>query len=155
MEMMASRPAIAAMPARTHRSSAPLHLACPARATHIRLSPRKHFSTSRASRSDAPPKSPFQAFIDTLREELRKSQDMQDNIRQLSGEAGKMQDSETMRRMKEVYERARIVASLKENPRLMKAADQLKRSGGHVGEAVNATLKQMEESELIRGVSRI
>ncbi|PWN44395.1 Tim44-domain-containing protein [Ceraceosorus guamensis] len=125
-----------------------------AAATSAAAPSRRHFSTTRAHR-DAPPKSPFQAFIDTLREELRKSQDMQDNIRQLSGEAGKMQDSETMKRMREVYERARIVTSLKENPRLMRAAETLRKNGGHVGEAVNATLKQMEESELIKGLGAV
>lgn len=80
---------------------------------------------------------------------------MQENLTQLQGEAGKVQDSETMRKMKEAYERARIITSLKENPRLQAAADALKKSGGQVGEAVNTTLKQMEESELIKGVSRL
>ncbi|PWN91153.1 Tim44-domain-containing protein [Acaromyces ingoldii] len=100
-------------------------------------------------------KSPFQAFVDTLKEELRKSQEMQDNMKQLQGEAGKVQDSETMRRMREAYEKARIVSSIKENPRLQAAADALRKSGGQVGDAVGATLRQMEESELIKGLGAI
>lgn len=91
--------------------------------------------------------------MDTLREELKKSQEMQDNMKQLQGDVGKMQDSETMRKMRDAYERARIVTSIKDNPRLQKAAEQLKKSGGQVGDAVSATLKQMEESEIIKGVS--
>lgn len=106
-------------------------------------------------RLDGPTKSPFQAFVDTLREELKKSQEMQENMKQLSGEAGKVQDSEAMKRMREAYERARIVASIKENPRLMKAAEQLRKSGGQVGDAVGATLRQMEESELVKGLGAI
>lgn len=106
-------------------------------------------------RLDGPTKSPFQAFVDTLREELKKSQEMQDNMRQLQGEAGKVQDSETMKKMREAYERARIITSIKENPRLQKAADALRKSGGQVGDAVGATLKQMEESELIKGLGAI
>lgn len=78
---------------------------------------------------------------------------MQDNVKTLQGEAGKIQDSETMRKMKEAYERARITASIKENPRLMAAAQQLKDGGGKVGDAVSHTLKQMEESEIGRAVS--
>lgn len=78
---------------------------------------------------------------------------MQDNVKTLQGEAGKLQDSETMRRMKEAYERARITTSIKENPRLMKAAQQLKEGGGKVSDAVGYTLKQMEESEIGRAVS--
>lgn len=106
-------------------------------------------------RLDGPTKSPFQAFVDTLRDELKKSQEMQENMKQLQGEAGKVQDSEGMKRMREAYERARIVASIKENPRLMKAAEQLRKSGGQVGDAVGATLRQMEESELVKGLGAI
>lgn len=111
------------------------------------------FSSSHARRQGGGTKSPFQAFVDTLREELRKSQEMQENMRQLQGEAGKLQDSETMKKMREAYERARIVTSIKENPRLQAAADALRKTGGNVGDAVGATLRQMEESELIKGVS--
>ncbi|PWN54321.1 Tim44-domain-containing protein [Violaceomyces palustris] len=109
---------------------------------------------SSSSRHNAP-KSPFQAFVDTLKEELKKSQEMQENMKQLQGEAGKMQDSETMKKMREAYERARIITSIKENPRLQKAAEALRKSGGHVGEAVGATLKQMEDSELIKGLGAV
>ncbi|EPQ31166.1 uncharacterized protein PFL1_01354 [Pseudozyma flocculosa PF-1] len=101
------------------------------------------------------PKSPFQAFVDTLREELKKNQEMQENMRQLQGDVGKMQDSETMKKMREAYERARIITSIKENPRLQKAADALRKSGGQVGDAVGATLRQMEDSELIKGLGAI
>lgn len=110
------------------------------------------FHSSSTSR-DAP-RSPFTVFVETLKEELRKSQEMQDNVKTLQGEAGKLQDSETMRRMKEAYERARITTSIKENPRLMKAAQQLKEGGGKVSDAVGYTLKQMEESEIGRAVSK-
>lgn len=105
-------------------------------------------------RYDAP-RSPFTVFVETLKQELKKSQEMQDNMRQLQGEAGKIQDSETMKKMREAYERARIITSIKENPRLQKAAAQLKKSGGHVGDAVGTALKQMEDSELIKGLGAI
>jgi len=99
------------------------------------------------------PRSPFQVFAETLRDELKKSQDMQDNLKQLQGQSDKIQDSETMRRAREAYERARIVSSIKHNPRLQAAADALRRSGGQVSAAVGATLRQMEESELMRSLN--
>lgn len=99
------------------------------------------------------PRSPFQVFVQTLREELSKSQEMQDNMKQLQGQSGKIQDSETMRKAREAYERARIISSIKHNPRLQAAAEQLRKSGGQVGGAIAATLKQMEESELMRSLS--
>ncbi|ETS60224.1 hypothetical protein PaG_05768 [Moesziomyces aphidis] len=113
----------------------------------------RSFHTSRAA-YDAP-KSPFAVFVDTLKAELRKNQELQENMRQLSGDVGKMQDSETMKKMRDAYERARIITSIKENPRLQAAADALRKSGGQVGDAVGATLKQMEESELVKGLGAI
>ena len=92
-------------------------------------------------------------FVDTLREELSKSREFQDNVRHLQGESTKIQDSETMRRAREAYERARIITSIQNNPRLQKAAEQLKQSGGQVGSAVAATLRQMEDSEIMRSLS--
>ncbi|WFC94666.1 protein translocase subunit [Malassezia brasiliensis] len=99
------------------------------------------------------PRSPFQVFVQTLREELQKSREMQDNMKQLQGHSDKIQDSETMRKAREAYERARIISSIKHNPRLQAAAEQLRKSGGQVGGAIAATLKQMEESEIMRSLS--
>ncbi|KAE8218121.1 hypothetical protein CF319_g7941, partial [Tilletia indica] len=98
-------------------------------------------------------RSPFQAFVDTLRTELQKSREMQEGMTALQGEVGKAQDSETMRAAKEAYERALLRVSLQENPRLRAAAERLKKDGGKISDAVAATLKQMEESELIKGLS--
>lgn len=100
-------------------------------------------------------KSPFAVFVETLKTELRKNRELQENMRQVSGDVGKMQDSETMKKVREAYERARIVSSIKENPKLQAAADALRKSGGQVGDAVGATLRQMEESELIKGLGAI
>jgi hypothetical protein len=53
-------------------------------------------------------RSPFQAFVDVLKEEVRKNREWQESVKQLAGERDKVADSETMRRAKEVYERARV-----------------------------------------------
>ncbi|KAK0550557.1 protein translocase subunit [Tilletia horrida] len=98
-------------------------------------------------------RSPFQAFVDTLRTELQKSREMQEGMTALQGEVGKAQDSETMRKARDTYERMMLRVSLQENPRLRAAAERLRKDGGKVSEAVAATLKQMEESELIKGLS--
>ena len=54
------------------------------------------------------PKSPFQTFVDVLRDELRKNQELQDNVKQLQGDVDKFQDSEAMKRARAAYERARV-----------------------------------------------
>jgi hypothetical protein len=53
-------------------------------------------------------KSPFSVFVDVLREELQKSREMNENIRQLQGETTKAMDSEAMKKMKAAYEKARV-----------------------------------------------
>lgn len=53
-------------------------------------------------------RSPFAAFVEVLRDEVRKNREWQDSVKQLGGEVSKVQDSETMQRAKAMYERARV-----------------------------------------------
>lgn len=78
-----------------------LHPAYPAGA----LSASFHSSARR--QNNEPPKSPFQTFVDVLKDELRKNRELQDNVKQLQGDVEKFQDSEAMKRAREAYERAR------------------------------------------------
>ncbi|KAG2053622.1 mitochondria import inner membrane translocase TIM44 subunit [Suillus hirtellus] len=120
---------------------------------HANTSASRSFHSS-SRRHDELPKSPFQTFVDVLRDELRKNRELQDNVKQLQGDVDKFQDSEAMKRAKEVYERARLTSSIKENPRLRAAAEELKKTGVKVGDAVTEALKTMEESEIMRAISR-
>ena len=61
-----------------------------------------------SGRRDELPKSPFQTFVDTLKEELQKNRDLQANVKQLQGDVDKLQDSEAMKRARAAYERARV-----------------------------------------------
>ena len=63
---------------------------------------------SSSRRQDELPKSPFQTFVDVLREEIRKNREIQEGVKQLHGEVDAVRDSEAMRRAKEAYERARV-----------------------------------------------
>lgn len=54
------------------------------------------------------PKSPFQTFVDVLRDELRKNRELAENVKQLQGDVDKFQDSEAMKRTQAVYERVRV-----------------------------------------------
>ncbi|GAA6003675.1 hypothetical protein JCM10207_003541 [Rhodosporidiobolus poonsookiae] len=99
-------------------------------------------------------RSPFAAFVEVLREEVRKNREWQDSVKQLGGEVSKVQDSEAMRRAKEVYERARLTASIKENPRLAAAAEELRKAGIGLNDAVSHALKGMEETAFVRTLSK-
>lgn len=61
-----------------------------------------------SARQNDMPKSPFQTFVEVLREELRKNRELQDNVKQLQGDVDKLQDSEAMRKARAAYERARV-----------------------------------------------
>ncbi|KAG8924415.1 protein translocase subunit [Tulasnella sp. 419] len=109
---------------------------------------------SSARARDEIPKSPFQTFVDVLKEELRKNKELQDNVKQLQGDVDKFQDLESMKRAKEMYERARLTSSIKENPKLRAAAEELKKQGIKIGDAVGEAVRAMEESEIMRGLSK-
>merc|ERR1711939_1186856 len=108
-------------------------------------------SSGSGNSSGSPGRSPFAVFVDVLKEELQKSRELQDNVKQLQGEAGQVMDSEAMKRAKAVYERARLTASIKENPRLRAAAEALQKGGGKVNDAVAEAVAKVEESTLYRG----
>jgi import inner membrane translocase subunit TIM44 len=94
---------LAAFAASTHRSHAlaALHYRRVTGATAASF-----HSSSR--RRDELPKSPFQTFVDVLRDELRKNRELQENVKQLQGDVDKLQDSEAMRKARAAYERARV-----------------------------------------------
>jgi len=92
--------------------------------------------------------------VDVLRDELRKNRELQDNVKQLQGDVDKFQDSEAMKKARAAYERARLTSSIKENPRLRAAAEELKKTGVKVGDAVSEALKTMEESDIMRAISK-
>lgn len=69
--------------------------------------PSRSFHPSSRAHNE-PPKSPFQTFVEVLREELRKNRELQDNVKQLQGDVDKLQDSEALKRARDVYERARV-----------------------------------------------
>jgi len=49
----------------------------------------------------------------------------------------------------------KLTSSIKENPRLRAAAEEMKKQGVKVGDAVSEALKTMEGSDLMRAVSII
>ncbi|KAJ7203947.1 import inner membrane translocase subunit tim44 [Mycena haematopus] len=119
----------------------------------FRISSGSGFHSS-SRRRDEIPKSPFQTFVEVLRDELKKNRELQENVKQLQGDVDKFQDSEAMKRARAAYEKARLTSSIKENPRLRAAAEELKKTGVKVGDAVAEALKTMEESEVMRAISR-
>lgn len=53
-------------------------------------------------------KSPYQVFVETFREEWGKSKELQENIKALQDETGRMSESEAYRKAKDAYEKAKV-----------------------------------------------
>lgn len=75
----------------------------------FRISSAAGFHSS-TRRQNELPKSPFQTFVDVLRDELKKNRELQENVKQLQGDVDKFQDSEAMKRARAAYEKARVYA---------------------------------------------
>jgi import inner membrane translocase subunit TIM44 len=79
---------------------------------------RAQFHASANRRNEI--KSPFQTFVDVLKEEIQKNRELQQNVKQLQGDVDKLQDSEAMKQARDMYERARVgVIPLEEWSRLL------------------------------------
>jgi len=76
----------------------------------FRISPASAGFHSSSRRRNELPKSPFQTFVEVLKDELRKNRELQDNVKQLQGDVDKLQDSEAMKKARAAYERARVRA---------------------------------------------
>ena len=77
--------------------------------------PSASFHSSARRQNNEAPKSPFQTFVEVLRDELRKNRELQDNVKQLQGDVEKFQDSEAMKRARDAYERARVSFALSQS----------------------------------------
>jgi mitochondrial import inner membrane translocase subunit TIM44 len=67
-----------------------------------------HFHSSARWGNGELPRSPFQTFVEVLKDELRKNRELQENVKQLQGDVDKFQDSEAMKKARAAYERARV-----------------------------------------------
>ena len=77
-------------------------------AHRVALHPSSASFHSSSRRQNEAPRSPFQIFVEVLRDEIRKNRELQDNVKQLQGDVDKLQDSEAMRKARAAYERARV-----------------------------------------------
>lgn len=69
---------------------------------------REKSSSSSGGDTGQAGRSPFAVFVQTLKEELQKSRELQDNVKQLQGQAGAAMDSEAAKRARALYEKARV-----------------------------------------------
>lgn len=76
-------------------------------------------------------KTPFQVFVDTFRKELKKSKELQSDIRALQDETGRLSESTAFKRAKEALERSKEARSA--------TSRSFRKASGAVGSAAGAT----------------
>jgi import inner membrane translocase subunit TIM44 len=50
----------------------------------------------------------FKAFVDTIKDQVKKNQDLQQGVKSLQDESGKVYDSEALKKARELYEKAKV-----------------------------------------------
>ncbi|KAH9821934.1 hypothetical protein DFH28DRAFT_951065 [Melampsora americana] len=103
----------------------------------------------------APGTSPWARFMDVLKSEYAKSQEMQENVRELTGTAQGLKDSEAAQKMREAYTALRLQTLIKENPRLAAMASSLSTTGRSVSDAVNKAAREIEDSRLVQAAKKV
>ncbi|ODQ65372.1 TIM44 subunit of mitochondria import inner membrane translocase [Nadsonia fulvescens var. elongata DSM 6958] len=85
-----------------------------------------HSSSVKLNKDSPPPPNPFKVFFDTFRQEIGKSKDLQENIKALQDETGRMAETESFKKAREAFEKAREgtgVASSATSQTLKKASE--------------------------------
>ncbi|KAI8985064.1 hypothetical protein BDB01DRAFT_788790 [Pilobolus umbonatus] len=110
--------------------------------------------------------SPFKVFIDTVKEQLNKSKE----IKNLQDESGRMNDSEALKKAREMYEKAKVINVIEVNKRLItlcltqaqqsvqserikQATEKLSEAAQKVGSSVNESFKKASETEFAKDTS--
>ena len=128
----------------------------------VLLCRRRQFSIYSAwrneKRNDQPPTSPLRIFVDTFKAELKKSQELQDNLKLLSNESDKIADSPQYKSARSAYSKAkeRADAASSRSGKLIKAASD--KVGSAVGEAWDSEVGKAGRKAIggaARGVGRV
>lgn len=62
-------------------------------------------------------KSPLARFVESIKEQIEQNRELQQNIKQLQDESNKLSESESLRRAREIFEKAKV--ALPANCRVM------------------------------------
>ncbi|KAG1453046.1 hypothetical protein G6F56_007666 [Rhizopus delemar] len=92
--------------------------------------------------------SPFRVFMDTLKDQMKKEK----NVKTLQDESGRLNDSETLKKAKEMFEKARAQQSAQQE-RLKQATEKFSKAAGKVGSQMNDHFKKASETEFAKDTS--
>ncbi|KAI9274504.1 hypothetical protein BDA99DRAFT_497717 [Phascolomyces articulosus] len=97
--------------------------------------------------------SPFKVFMDTIKDQIKKDKELQQGVKSLQDESGKLNESEALKKAKEMYEKAKLQQS-EQSERLKEASEKFSKAAGKVSESVNKSWKEASETEFAKETSK-
>ncbi|OZJ04542.1 hypothetical protein BZG36_02710 [Bifiguratus adelaidae] len=97
--------------------------------------------------------SPVQAFINVFKDQIKKNKELQNNIKQLQEEGGKMSDSEALKRAKEMQEKLKASASVG-SEHIRQASEAFQKTASKMGSTVSQAYKEAAETEFVKETSQ-
>ncbi|KAI9313415.1 hypothetical protein BX666DRAFT_684709 [Dichotomocladium elegans] len=96
--------------------------------------------------------SPLKVFMDTIREQVKKNKELQQGVKSLQDESGKVSESDALKKAKEMYEKAKAQQA-EQHERLREASEKISKAAEKVSQSVNKTFKEASETEFAKETS--
>ncbi|KAG2223238.1 hypothetical protein INT45_006119 [Circinella minor] len=97
--------------------------------------------------------SPFKVFMDTIKDQIKKDKELQQGVKSLQDESGKLAESDALKKAKEMYEKAKLQQS-EQSKHLKEASEKFSQAAGKVSESVNKSWKEASETEFAKETSK-
>ncbi|CAG8536440.1 12192_t:CDS:2 [Ambispora leptoticha] len=97
--------------------------------------------------------SAFAKFVETFKTQLKKNKELQEDVKLLQDQAGSLSESETLKRAKQVYEKAKEGAGATTNigsEAIKQSVSEIKKSAEKIGTTVSETLKEVGETPFVK-----
>jgi len=92
----------------------------------------------------------FKAFVDTIKDQVKKNQDLQQGVKSLQDESGKVYDSEALKKARELYEKAKSTTPGVGAETFKQASETIGKHAEKVGSTVNKAWKEASEAEFVK-----
>ncbi|KAI9019400.1 hypothetical protein CLU79DRAFT_758657 [Phycomyces nitens] len=111
------------------------------RTTHVitafRTTPARNYS------------SPVRVFIQTIKDQIKKNKEVQDGVKTLQDESGKIGESDTLKKARELFEKAKEQQSA-QSERLKQASEKITQTASKVGETLQESYQKAAETEFAK-----
>ncbi|CAM0143157.1 protein translocase subunit [Umbelopsis sp. WA50703] len=91
----------------------------------------------------------LKAFVDTIKDQVKKNKDLQQGVKSLQDESGKVYDSEALKKARELYEKAKASQGTGSET-FKKASEKLGEHAEKVGSTVNKAWKEAADAEFVK-----